>query len=299
VIIEYFFSMRTLPRRFAQGLALIANIRGHFRLIASLHDTWFASVCRIHRDTPYKYLGSYLSLTFEHHKKLTSLENFYRYSSNIFRQHAIDMLLRPAGCTLYKSPTAGLELRLELPHHNKFEGELILVYLAGDTPIFSITFSIVPGTLFDIEANDVVFIGCVQGVKHQFALIQSETKNNCDIPPQMILLTAVQAIASSLNFAEVIGVSAKHQVCIGRRADCLASHPLYDDLWESAGGNKLSCGHYRMPAILHETPLKEIKRGHRARTKRKRRYKQDLYGQVRQTFHHMFVTDGDGCGPGQ
>ena len=101
--------------------------------------------------------------------------------------------------------------------------------------------------------------------------------------PARLLLAAAEGIAQMLEIEHMVGIGASAQVSRSSgNPDELVK--AYDEFWKAAGGAKMKRDMYHLTLPVLGKPILEVKRDHRSRTKRKRRFKSGVKEQVGAAF---------------
>jgi len=166
------------------------------------------------------------------------------------------------------------------------EGELSLELELNGVGIYVVSFSVVPGTVVNSEAPEVILISRLQGMKGKFNLIQRATKTMSDVAPAAFLLSALEGFAEAFDIPEIVGVSALRQAAYTDEYG-ETFRKSYDDFFISIGAELGRGNFFTCPVPLPEKPIQEIKRGHKLRTKEKRAFRRD----VSDTVHRFFQVN--------
>ena len=169
------------------------------------------------------------------------------------------------------------------PEHH--EGDLALRFLIDDTHIFQLAFSIVPCDCFALmpsaasDSRHAIYIGQVQGVLGQTALIRRATQLCEAIAPQDLLMSALAGIATAWKIPLLLGVAAERHISI---AAMMASPQTFDYtlFWARYQSLMSLDGHHVIEVPFVQKPITEIVNRHRKRTLRKRRFKEALVEEV-------------------
>lgn len=148
------------------------------------------------------------------------------------------------------------------------EGEMSLNVLVDDTHVFVLSFTIVPGWVVEAPDAEVLVITRIQGSLGVFAQISQLSKAMHGIPPEMLLITALQGVSEALGIPTMAGVSAERHLCYEEEDDALFKR-AYDDFFTKIGAVKNEAGYFLTTLPLPEKSLAQVKRGKaRARARR-------------------------------
>jgi uncharacterized protein VirK/YbjX len=155
------------------------------------------------------------------------------------------------------------------------EGELSLHLRVDGEVVFVLSFTIVPGSVVQSQAAEILLITRLQGIKGCYDQISLATRTLHDVGPAALLFAALQGIAVAFGIGEIAAISAVRQSCYTR--ECAASFKeAYDDFFTELGMSKGATGFYHSPVPVQGKPLTSIKQGHKLRTKEKRVFKQEI-----------------------
>jgi uncharacterized protein VirK/YbjX len=155
-------------------------------------------------------------------------------------------------------------MNLVYPHEGLWRIEL---YGPGQTLLFSICFSILPGP--------VLYIGAVQGGRSASGsavpnLIRSATKRFEGLRPPFLLLDVVQTLACVWGISEIVGVSAQNQLkghSKSRYADSVRFS--YDAFWLESGATPRPDGNWHLASAQRQPRLEDVPSRKRAMYRRR------------------------------
>ena len=177
-------------------------------------------------------------------------------------------------------------IRLTYPQYDG-DGNIALILNINSDPIYHLSFTIVPGHIFNMPDDHILYITRMQGGGNRFDLIRCATKSLYEISPPALLLIAVRAIANALNIENIAGITVKDHPYLGRMPAADHYFSNYDNFWTSVGGKKINDNVYILQTKPDEKPLSDIKQSHRRRTKIKRQRQIDIMDQICQTFEQL------------
>jgi uncharacterized protein VirK/YbjX len=178
------------------------------------------------------------------------------------------------GWVLHEAEIAGRRYQIVLRQAFQYfyEGEWSLCLLCDGEIIYLSSFTIVPGPVLKIEAENAILVTRQQGTQGMFPMIAQATKDFRDISPQYLLFAVLQGLALALDIRYIGCVPGGRHVANPQPGSSLFRR-AYDDFMLSMGAVGSERGFYVLQIPLREKPLKYIKREHRTRTVRKRRYR--------------------------
>jgi uncharacterized protein VirK/YbjX len=171
------------------------------------------------------------------------------------------------------------------------EGDISLTFDTNGTPIYEISFTIVPGTVIGCGAKPALLIGRIQGRIRRTETIRIATRACHDIAPPYLLVATAVSIAAALKIAVIGGVTNEEQ--LGRSVnEAEVFYFDYDAFWETFPVTKGSTNFYVITVPFPEKPLDQIGRSHRRRTKAKRRLKKQIAEGAAAAFTKKFLLGG-------
>ena len=177
------------------------------------------------------------------------------------------------------------------------EGELILQFRSGETTIYSVTFSFVPGHVFGGATGDkwVILISRLQGKVGKYEDMRQATKDMGEVSPQAILIAVLQGIALAVGVRTVAGVAATNQLSFDESEAELYEH-AYDRFFRSIDATGPSGGFYFFEVPLAEKPIGP---GHRGRKRLKREFKKEITNATQIAWRDTIALNGGGAVPAQ
>jgi uncharacterized protein VirK/YbjX len=179
-----------------------------------------------------------------------------------------------------------INMGLSRPWDN--EGEFSLEMEVNSKMVFVLSFTLVPGSVVQSEAREVMLISRVQGVRGCFDEIQLATKTMQDVAPPALLLAALCGIAEAFGIRAMAGINAtmkpEFHFYEGEAANI---HEAYDGFFAELGATKGHGGFYLSPLPPVEKPMVLIKRGHKTRTREKRKFKYQIAQRICQNFREI------------
>jgi uncharacterized protein len=280
--------LRVALARVSKGARLFVHPRISLEVVKALSARETQPLLRAEPRVMFKYLTEYLGTDLSQSERASILIDHYTFLKDRVNQ---DFFRKIVDCRLelWRQTLSGNVYRIHLtfPRTTHDEGDLSLIFKANHVDIYTLSFTIGPGSIAGALAGHAVYIARIQGKGRGLPLIKKATKDCLDISPAALLLAATEGIASALELRHMVGLGADRQ--ISARAD---SRPdglvhAYDEFWTAAGGLRLERNMYHLAVPLPEKPIHAIKRNHRSRVLRKRAFKKLLREQVRRTFSDL------------
>ncbi len=233
------------------------------------------------------FSNCYLALSFDVKSRLFMLTSHYCFINRFMKDGFIENIVHD--CIVVWNNAANdnnYAITLTYPEYAD-DGNLELVLNVNSIPIYRLSFNIIPGQIFNLVDEHVLYITRVQGGGKRFELIKRATKDLHDISPPALLLIAVRAIAAALNIAKILGITVRDQATLGQMPIQEHYFSNYDNFWASMGGVKIDERAFLLPAVPERKPLNMISQSHRRRTRIKRQRQDHIMNQLRQTFEQQ------------
>lgn len=232
----------------------------------------------------YKYLSRYLAASFSRTTRLKTILNHYHFLAEKTTPAFFTQL--PQQPVIWRETwgESTFTITLSYPRYVGFEGELSLNFCLNSTLLQVVSFVIVPGQVVGAADAQVLLIGQVQGTRNA-ALLKQATKTLHDITPAALLVNAAYGLAEALGIGQAAGVSTAEQLYYG-----YGSSFDYDGFWQQFGGVPTAHNLFLLDIPAAEKPITSIKPNHRARTLRKRQYKQQLRAAIATHFQRVFLS---------
>jgi uncharacterized protein VirK/YbjX len=165
------------------------------------------------------------------------------------------------------------------------------VFSQNGVSLYEISFTLVPGSLIDDEADRALLVARVQGARRQTDAIRRATRACHDIAPPHLLMAAAESIAAALAIDVIGGVGNTEQLAepIGEARGFFFD---YDAFWETFVVKKRPASIYAIAVPFVQKGFENIKTDHRRRTRRKRQFKQQVGTRVGAAFAEKFLRRG-------
>src|SRR5256885_14604231 len=265
-----------------------------FKVMKVLTVSETQPVARAAPTVALKYLGKYLGAELSESERASILIHHYtflkdRVGRGFFRR-IVDGRLE-----LWNFPASNghVRIRMAFPLTTHNEGDLSLIFQGDQTDIYTLSFSIGPGGVAGLAADQAIYIGCLQGRAGGLQLIREAMKDCLDISPAALLLAATEGVATALELGDIVGIGADAQISASGDSRPEGLVHGYDEFWVASGGLRLDRNMYHLHVPLPEKPIKTIKRNHRSRALRKRAFKKLVSDQVRREFSAIALRPRD------
>ncbi len=271
-------------------LTLVKNLPDYARYYFKLRRSAYGRA--IPKGDPFfdrKFVTPYLANFLTAQQRLTIQSHLCEFVDRTFCPHSVVPQLRE-GLVLWQKACDDdtVTMVLGLPKRTMLEGDLTLELLVNTTMIYRLSFSFVPGHVLGMDDRHVLLIGGSQGVQGTADHSRRVARQNSEIPPSGLLVTGLRAIAEALDITTLGGVAAASQSVVHGTPDLHRN--AYDDLWMTHHGI-LKNGIYLMP--VRPTDDAAIEGSHKARTRRKRRYRQSLQTEFVSLFSRYLTGSDD------
>ena len=239
-------------------------------------------------------LSGYLSPLLFRKNRIKAMTHHYNYLRlNLDKDFLTRIYQKPIA--LWMENTGGVSYQIVLSvspsdYGQDREGDLSLSFMADSTCIFTLSFTICPGSVFNVDADHVMFVGRLQGGRNMMDLIRTSTKHCHDTSQHVLLLAVAQGICLSLNIRDMICSSSSGQHAVIRNDELCNVNSIYDEFWTAMGATKISDYAYHMPVPMPKKPLTLIERTHRRRAVKRREYRDAAADQAGATFCRLFMN---------
>ena len=276
----YLVSIDAIPRRFMQCVKFIANVTRFLRLRSTILQGSQWPLLQSNPLVGYKFLGPYIGTFLSTREKYEILHNHYDFMSSRFKDHRFCIALQEK-IKLWHKSTGEDEYTIfaSTSDVSFLEGELTIEFRSGNLGLFRITFTIAPGSMFSLDAEQTIFIGGSQGVSNTSCQMRQAARDNDEICPAAMLVIAVQAFAKILGIGIISGIRSNSQCSVLRHSYPQSRYSTYDALWEASGGQDHG-PFFSFPAVPHEKEITRVSRCHRSRARRKRSLKLELFNEL-------------------
>jgi len=248
-----------------------------------LKEPAFQDLTATYKELRYKYLSDdYLVRDFTVAERASCFVHHYSYLNATFPPSLLRQALHGDISILRINESGNLyeiTMGLSKPSDCDKEGELSLFLRVNGSPVFNLSFTVVPGGIVGSQAPDVLLITRIQGMPGCFHPISLATRTLHEVAPPALLIAALEGIASAFGIRAMAGVSATRQASYCEEwADSLKA--AYDDFFASIGAIRCPDNFFLSPLPTQQKPLVFIKKGHKTRTRKKRAFRQQVAGDV-------------------
>jgi uncharacterized protein VirK/YbjX len=282
---------------FLRVFSVLFAFQSHRKLLKAVKGPHTKGIFAVYPRVVYRYTLPYLSLNFPRKQRLEMLRSHYQFLNDSlsapFFQRVLDETL-----DIWQEKLMGNQFSISIigpcPHR---EGDLRLVMKVNETPIYKISFSIIPcRTAEEIcKANDcepsknLIYIGQVQGYPGAFDLIRESTKICHETAPPDMLMAALAGVAAALDIHVIAGVGFENNLSTPNIANSHATFD-YNDFWGRYHGIKSEQGHHIIGLPFFEKEISLVKAKHRKRTLTKRAFKQQINERAKNSMGHMVLN---------
>ena len=183
------------------------------------------------------YLYSYISRSFGIPDKASILINHYNYLQKKFSganleklfAEGIECLHERAGDDVYTITFSSSSLL-------EFEGSMLLNFKLNGISLSTLSFTFVPGKLFNIDEEDIIYISGLQRDGNQLDNCYRAKKYFKNTSLSVMLMTALEGIAISLNIKTCIGISSRNQLSLNNEQEYTKFYSVYDQFWLNNDG---------------------------------------------------------------
>jgi uncharacterized protein VirK/YbjX len=277
--------------RISKSLWLLRHPRTSLVLARLFASSNLRPLLRIEPRLMFKFLGDYLAADLSRSERAAMLIHHYavlkaRADREFFSRIAEQRL------ELWQLEVEEHIHRiwLSFPRTPHGEGDLTLIFEADGVDIYTLSFTIGPGSIAGLASPDAMFIARVQGMGNGIDRIREATKSCGDVSPAALLIAAVEGIAQTLDIDNMIGIGADVHVVLKKTGRLENLVKAYDEFWTTLGGSRLARNMYHLTVPGSAKSILEVKRDHRSRTQRKRRFKKSVRNRVSETFRERALA---------
>jgi uncharacterized protein VirK/YbjX len=263
-------------------LTIVTNLRRHRDVAGILDLPTFAIIAKLQPRFPFKYLNRrYLAKGLTGSGRALALIHHYRYLSVKLREGFLRSIL-DGGVNIYETTVddSTYAVRMTLSGPITDEGELSLELCIDGASIFTLSFTIVPGLIVGVPAEDALMISRIQGVKGVFELIHKATKALHETSPPALLFSAVNGVALAFGIDHIAGVCAASQPSHSE-VEAESFRTAYDEFFASVGGRVNMTGYYCFLTPIRGKHIASVRCDRRSRARKKRRFKASISESVR------------------
>ena len=267
----------------------LLNYKGFHQLKSLTANLPLAPLLKRQPRFLYKYLVPYAAASFDRRTRLAVLINHYQYLIDQTNSAFFPAMTQSPVLWRYRCGADECTISLSYPLHVPNEAELSLHFEWNSTLTQVVSFVITPGAMVEAASSQVLLFSQVQGFANA-AQLKDITKALHDITPATLLIHAAYGIASALQIEEGAGVSKQNKV-----GKWLHRFFDYDTFWLDLKGElNPHADTYLLPIPPPEKPIEEVKRNHRARTLRKRLFKESVRKEIAQHWQATFGLEPAG-----
>src|SRR5438477_702997 len=277
--------LRMTLARISKGARAIIHPLTCFKVIKVLTASETQPVARASPLVALKYLSKYLGTELSESERASILINHYAFLKGRVEQGFFRKIV-DGRLELWKHVASNYHVRIcvafPVTHHD--EGDLSLIFQSDHIDIYTLSFTIGPGRVAGLAADQAIYIARVQGKARGLQLIRKATKVCLDISPAALLLAAAEGVATALELGHIVGIGADAQISAHADSRPEGLVHAYDEFWMASGGLRLDRNMYYLAVPLPEKPIKTVKRNHRSRALRKRAFRKLVKEQVCREF---------------
>lgn len=274
-IIRYVYAIRPL-------LALL-NYRG-FRTLKNVVDNLpLKPLLERQPRFLYKFLAPYAVANFKRRLRLDTLITHYQFLGATANPRFFAALAQNPVIWSEQFDSDSCSISVSFPQHSTNEAEISLNLYWNSTLTQVVSFVVAPGSAVGSQSPHVLLITQVQGYAKS-AQLKDVTKALHEITPACLLVNAAYGFAAAWKIDLAAGISAQSKV-----GKWIHLHFDYDAFWQDFKGEyNANTDLYSLPVPAPEKPIAQIKRNHRARTLRKRLYKEQVREHIAAYWHSNF-----------
>ena len=269
--------------------SLVHAVREHYEIVRILNHGVAHGLSTRYPHYVHKYIHGYLAKGLSKKTRRDILKFHHQFLANHVREDFYEQILerRPVLWSDVIDQDRYV-IVMTFSQHGHAEGDLSLSFERNGVSLYTVSFTVVPGSLIDCAAEEVVLVACVQGTPHELAAIGIATRACHRISPAHVLMAGVQGIALGLKIPTIGGVTNRAQLVKTQR-DCIFD---YDAFWETFAFKCKGRIAYEISVPFAEK--QPVHAGYRGKVRvARRRFRSQIAESVRATFTKGFVIKGD------
>jgi uncharacterized protein VirK/YbjX len=280
-------ALRKLRKSFSDETILSAIIE-HFKLVQVLNNSGARALMALYPHYANKYVHPYLINCLKKNEKREILKFHHEYIATRLTDSFYEIILRDRP-TLWCATIDNnrYEISVSFDEHSNACGDLSLTFHNNNTPIYTLSFTIVPGNLIVCPSREVLLVARIQGARAQISAIRSATRACCRISPPHLLMTAAQSIAVTLDIDTIAGVTNRYlAIKSSEEADFRFN---YDTFWETLPFKNKGLTTYQFQVPLPEKRSASSAGGHSKARIERRAFRERVGTSVAAAFDKNFV----------
>jgi uncharacterized protein VirK/YbjX len=255
------------------------NIPTQIRVLRVLSRPGFRRLIEINPRFPLKYSGlHYLARGLTVGQQAECFIHHYRRVAEVLPEDVLTrVLLEDVLMDEIHEGEDCFTVRMGLSRPWDDEGEFSLNFEVNGQLVFVLSFTIIPGWVVRSEAQEVVLVSRLQGVKGSYDEIQRATKTMGDVAPPAFLFAALCGVAEAFGIHAMAGITAAMKPEFHfYEGEAAHIQQAYDGFFTELGATKGPAEFYLGPMPPQEKPMASIKQGHKIRTRKKRAFKREI-----------------------
>lgn len=252
-----------------------SNIRNHWNLSMALSPFLEDKLIS---NSPYTiYLYPYISHSFNMQERVKVLIHHYTFLKNTYSPLQLKRLfVHGFECLNITERGAAFSITIGKNVISEYEGPISLFFKVNEDLISTMSFTFLPGYLFNSQCGNIIYISHLQRSKTPAINNDKFLQYFKNIHPSAILLKAIEAFALALNIKTCVAIAAGNQLNCRSEKDQEVFINTYDDFWKGRGAAYLN-GNYFFDLPISDIPMTDIKQTHRNKTHRRRRQLSSVY----------------------
>ena len=276
-------------RKSLSNESIVDAFREHYEVVRILNHGVAHALSTRYPHYVHKYIHDYLAKGLSKKTRRDILKYHHQFLADHVRKDFYEQILerRPVLWSDVIDKDRYV-IVMTFSQHGHAEGDLSLSFERNGVSLYTVSFTVVAGSLIDCAAENVVLVACVQGTPNEAAAIGIATRACHRISPAHVLMAGVQGIALGLEIHTICGVTNRAQLVKTQR-DCIFD---YDAFWETLAFKCKGRLAYEISVPCSEK--QPVHAGYRGKVRvARRRFKSQIAESVRATFTKEFVIKGD------
>ncbi len=283
-----FVALSKLRKAFSDESIVVAVIE-HYSIIRALNRSDGRTLTKRYPHYVNKYVHPYLAKSLSKKARREALRFHHQYLTQRVVASFYEQILQnrlTLWSELIDEDCYAISMSFNPDWHAP--GDLSLSFERNNTPIYEISFAIVPGGLIGCSADPILLVARVQGGSNQAEAIRIATRACHRIAPPHLLMAAVQSIATVLAIDTIGGITNKEQLAKSPQEKLNHFFFDYDAFWETFTFRYKGIIAYEIQVPFLDKPGAHAGYHSKARLRR-RHFKNQIAAIVGATFAKKFV----------
>jgi uncharacterized protein VirK/YbjX len=264
---KYYWS----PVRFPRIVwTMVGNVSTQIRILRVLSRPAYRQLMKINPRFPLKHSGlDYLARGLTVEQQAECFIHHYRRLPDVLPEDVLEqVLLEDFLLDEIRSGDDRFAVRMALSRPRDDEGELSLNFEVNGELVFVLSFTIVPGWVVHSEAQEVVLVSRLQGVRGCYDEIRRVTKTMYYLTPPALLFAALCGVAEAFGIKAMAGITATMKPEFHfYEGEATHIRQAYDGFFTELGATRGPAEFYLATMPPQEKPITPIEQGRKKGSK--------------------------------